>query len=126
MKKNSHVKIILREMAVDVRIGLHAHEQDRAQRVNINVELYADGKDYLRNVTQDTIIDYEPLYKGIKEWAEKPHVLLIETYINELMAICFQDQRVEAAQVSITKPDIFPEAAAAGVEVFMKREDWAG
>lgn len=122
----STVKIILKGMELDVHIGLHEHEKGRTQRVHVNVELYADGKFYLKDVSRESIIDYDHVYRGIKEWAGKPHVLLIETYINELMDICFADARVRAARVAITKPDIFPEAQAAGVEVLLRREDWQG
>ena len=120
----STVKIILKGMELDVHIGLHDHEKGRTQRVHVNVELYADGKSYLNDVARETIIDYDHVYKAIKEWAVKPHVLLIETYINELMDICFADARVKAARVALTKPDIFPEVEQAGVEVLLRREDW--
>lgn len=122
----SMVKIILKDMELDVRIGLHDHEKGRSQRVIVGVELYACGKSYLRGATRETIIDYDHIYKAIREWAGKPHVLLIETYIDELMAICFADARVSAARVSLVKPDIFPDVARAGVEVFLMREDWRG
>jgi 7,8-dihydroneopterin aldolase/epimerase/oxygenase len=121
---DSTVKIILRDMELDVRIGLHAHEHERSQRVHVSVELYADGRNYLKAASRETIIDYDHVYKAIRAWAGKSHVLLIETYIHELMAICFADARVRAARVAITKPDIFPEARAAGVEVFLRRADF--
>ena len=128
MEKNSHVKIILEEMQIDVRIGLHPHEQEngRSQRILINVELFAALGDYLKDVTRESIIDYDHIYDAIREWAERPHTLFIETYLDELAGLCFQDERVEACRVSVTKPDIFPEVKRAGVELFMKRGDWAG
>lgn len=120
----STVKVFLKNMELDVRIGLHDHEIGRTQRVHVSVELYACCKTYLNNATRESIIDYSHIYEALKSWAQRPHVLLIETYISDLMAICFADQRVQAVRVAITKPDIFPEAETAGVAVFMHRADW--
>jgi dihydroneopterin aldolase len=36
--------------------------------------------------------------------------------------LCFRNKRVSACRVSIMKPDIFNEAAGAGVEVYQMRE----
>ncbi|MGB0720436.1 MAG: dihydroneopterin aldolase [Bdellovibrionales bacterium] len=130
MKKDSaassYVKIIVKNMVVDVRIGLHAHERenDRTQRVIVNVELFTDPKGYLDNPQPDTIIDYDYIYNAITAWAQKPHVLLIETYLGELVDLCFEHSKVEAARVSITKPDIFEEVEQVGVEVYASRADW--
>ena len=41
--------------------------------------------------------------------------------LEELVALCFRDARVEACRVSIVKPDIFNEAGGAGVEVYRVR-----
>lgn len=127
MENNSHAKIVLTDMEIDVRIGLHAHEQEggRSQRILVSVELFVSAVDYLTDTTKDTIIDYDYIYGGIKAWANRPHTLLIETYVHELLGLCFKDERIAAARVSVTKPDIFPDVARAGVEAFMCRADWA-
>ena len=46
---------------------------------------------------------------------------LLETLVEELIGVCFSLPPVEACRVRITKPDIFPEAAGAGVEIFRRR-----
>lgn len=126
MENNSHVKIVIKDMVVDVRIGLYAHEKagGRSQRIIVNVELFLD-KSYLSDITPETIMDYDTIHSAILGWSEAPHVLLIETYANDLLDICFTDDRVEAAKISITKPDIFDDVERAGVEVFMTRVDWS-
>ncbi len=126
MKKDSHVKIILKDMAVDIRIGLLPHEKEggRKQRVIVNAELLAGPVGYLKDVSPDNIIDYGVLLAAVKSWEEKPHTELLETYINEFLDVSFKDPRIEACRVSILKAEICEEAEGAGVEVFMKREDW--
>jgi dihydroneopterin aldolase len=121
----SYVRIVLERMEINVRIGLHAHEQKdgRSQRVFVSIELFAALGDYLKDATRESIIDYDHIYKAVKSWGERPHTYLIETYLSELAQICFADKRIEACRIAVFKPDIFPEVEKAGVEVFIRRED---
>lgn len=126
MKNDSHVKILLKDMAVNIRIGLLAHERQggRRQRVIVNAELFAGPVDYLKDVSPHNIIDYGVLLTAVKSWEQREHVELIETYINEFLGVAFRDPRIEACRVSILKAEICEEADGAGVEVFMRRPDW--
>jgi dihydroneopterin aldolase len=107
-----------------LKIGIYDHEQNIPQRAVVDAELYADYQSYLATVNLDTIIDYATLYNEIQSWAERPQVQLIEDYLKELMALCFDHEAVIACRVSIKKADVFGEKQGAGVEVFMTRSDW--
>ncbi|MBX2833867.1 MAG: dihydroneopterin aldolase [Micavibrio sp.] len=128
MQNNSlspaHVKIFLDSIEVPLRIGIYDHEKNVPQRALVDVELYADPAVYLKTVNLDTIIDYAVLYKAINSWAERPQVLLIEDYLKELLDLCFEYKIVMACRASIRKMDVFGKDQGAGVEVFMKRDDW--
>ncbi len=126
MKNNSLVRIIIKDMIVNVRIGLYDHEKEngRSQRIIVNVELFADAQGYLDNPTRDTIIDYDDVYGEIKKWANNGHTELIETYLKGLLGVCFKNEKVQEARVSIAKPDIFEEAERVGVEVHMTRQEF--
>ena len=69
------------------------------------------------------MLNYDTIRDALKTWPQKPHTDLIETLIEELIALCFADSRVEACRVSILKPDIFNEAAGAGLEVYRLRSE---
>lgn len=124
MEKDSQLKIFLDPIEVLLKIGVHAHEKTAPQRVIVNVALYADAVRYLSNVNLETIIDYTPLYKEISAWPQRPHTLLIEDYIQDLLALCFNIPDVIACDVSVRKADIFGTDQGAGVAVFMRRADW--
>jgi dihydroneopterin aldolase len=70
-------------------------------------------------------IDYDRVRDFLKTFPSLPHVDLLETIVEEIVAKCFENDRVEACRVSVLKPDIFNEAEAAGVEVFRTRASWA-
>jgi len=120
----SHVKIFLDSVEIPLKIGIYEHEQNVAQRVVVDAELYADPASYLRDVNLDTIIDYGAVYNRIQSWAERPQVQLIEDYLKELIALCFDFESVVACKVSIKKADVFGLEQGAGVELFTTRADW--
>ena len=124
MIKNSHVKIFLDSVEVPLKIGIFPHEELKAQRVVVDVALYADPKTYLKSVNLDTIIDYGTVYNAIISWTERPQVQLIEDYLKELVTLCFEFASVEACQISIKKSDVFGPDQGAGVELYTSREDY--
>ncbi len=117
----SYQRVILRDLVTEVPLGLHAWERhkERPQRIVVNVELFAhtDGTFGSR----ETIVDYDEIRNELKAWRARDHVELIETLLEDLVALCFRNARVEACRVSIVKPDIFNEAGGAGVEVYRVR-----
>lgn len=114
-------RVVLRDLVTEVRLGLHPWERhpERPQRIVVNVELFAhqDGPFGGR----ESIIDYDSIRDALKAWRTRDHVELIETLLEELVALSFANAQVEACRVSIVKPDIFNEAGGAGVEVYRVR-----
>ena len=113
-----HVRVLLSDVAVDVRIGLHPWERhpERPTRLIVNVEMFAAWP-----LAQGDFIDYDRVRDHIASWRGRDHVELLETLVEELIGVCLDLPPVEACRVRIVKPDIFPEAAAAGVEIFRRR-----
>ena len=113
-----HVRVLLSDVAVDVRIGLHPWERhpERPTRLIVNVEMFAAWP-----LPDGGFIDYDRVRDHIAGWRGRDHVELLETLVEELIGVCFSLPPVEACRVRIIKPDIFAEAAGAGVEIFRRR-----
>lgn len=126
--ENDHsgfVRIVLRDMAVKLRIGLLEEEKTRRQTVLVNVALYADRESYLKNIEPGNIIDYMKIVETLRMWERREdHTLLLETYARELLATGFSLPGVRACSVSLMKTEIIEKAFGAGVEIFMTREDF--
>lgn len=120
----TYTRIILQNAEVTARVGLAPWERERSQRLIVNVELYALSQDYLTDVTIDSIIDYCPIYARIQSWRTRAHTDLVETLVNDLLSACFGCPQVAACKVSVAKPEVFDQAAGAGVEVAMHRRDY--
>ena len=120
----SYTRIILQNVAVTARVGLASWERERSQRLIVNIELYAGSQDYLSDVTNESIIDYCPIYARIQNWRTRAHTDLIETLVGDLLSVCFDCPQVAACKVSVAKPEVFDQAQGAGAEVFMHRRDY--
>lgn len=123
MRAGGYQRFILKDIVTEVRLGFHPWEQhpERPQRVVVNVEMYADDVPSPDTETSGPVVDYDPIRSAIRAWAGRPQTKYIETLLEELLALCFENPNVTACRVSILKPDIFNEAAGAGVEIFRNR-----
>ncbi len=108
-------------IAVDVAIGMHPWEKHAARpnRLRVDVEMFVQAGNVAASASG--IVDYDPVRELVRSWAGRPHVEFLETLAEELLAEAFRDPRVAAARIRLTKTQIFPEAAGAGIEVFRRR-----
>jgi dihydroneopterin aldolase len=124
LQSGSHIRVVLRDIETEAHVGLHPWERhaERPTRLIVNVEMFAPLVRPLSAESPDSILDYDPIRDALKAWPARPHTPLLETLLHELVELCFQNPRVAACRVSIMKPDIYNEAAGAGVEVYQVRE----
>lgn len=120
--EGDHVRAILRDVETDAHVGLHPWERhpERPTRLLVSVEMLARRTG--RADAGQGILDYDPIRAELRGWRNRPHTDLLETLAENLLDVCFRNPRVEAATVTILKPDIFNEAGAAGVEIHRSRD----
>jgi len=123
---HDHVRAVIADLIVERRCGLHPWERhpERPNRLKITVEMFACLP--AGPMGESAFIDYDRVRDFLKTFPSLAHTDLLETIVEEIVAKCFENDRVEACRVSVLKPDIFGEAAAAGVEVFRTRASWQG
>jgi dihydroneopterin aldolase len=113
-------RIYLRDLVLQVRVGVHQHERLANQRVRLNLELVVDDPAAIDDDLEN-VVCYATLVMGIRGVVGARHVNLIETLADDIAAFCLADQRVRAARVRLDKLDVFPEAESVGVEVVAQR-----
>lgn len=123
---SGYIKIILRDVQTEAHVGLCAWElhPEQPSRLVVNVEMYAKQDTPLDAETRESIIDYARVRTVLRAWPSRPHTPLLETLVEELIQACFEIERVDACYVSVVKPTIFNDAAAAGVEAYRERRTW--
>lgn len=109
--------IFVRDLVLSCSIGVYRHERDAPQRVRLNLDLaVAEGA----GVTDDQIdetVSYEAIVDSARAIVGARHYNLVETLAEILADNCLTDQRVRLARVRVEKLDVFPDAAAVGVEI---------
>lgn len=117
-------KLFLHDFEVQVRIGIHDFEQAAPQRLLINVDLYvllADTRPKQDRIAD--VVDYDFIRDVVRTRIAQGHINLQETLCDDVLATLMQHPLVHAARVSSCKPDVYPDCAAVGVEVFRKKAD---
>jgi len=115
---SDHVRVFLKDVVVDLSVGLHPWERhpERPTRLIVNVEMFASLP-----MAEGAFINYDHVRQKIQGWAGREHVELLETLAEEVIGTCFELPLVEACRVRVEKPQVFNEASGAGVELFRKR-----
>ena len=112
-------RIFLRDHEVLVQIGAHDVEKMRPQRVIFNVELFVP---YALSTPQadqlSEVVDYDFVREVIRQRVQAGHIQLQETLCDDLATSLLAHPQVLAVRLSSCKPDIYPDCAGVGVEVF--------
>lgn len=110
--------IFVRELAVDTVIGVHPHEKLKPQRILISLDIAAEetgepGSDRLADV-----VDYDQIVQTARALACEGNVNLLETLAERIaQATLPLDSRILTVRVSISKPEIYGDAKAVGIEI---------
>jgi len=112
-------RLFLRDHVVQVRIGAHDFEKGVSQRLIFNVELFVPlaGSTPLADSLSE-VVDYDFVRELIARRIARGHVELQETLCDELADQLLAHPQVRAVRLSTQKPDVYPDCAGVGVEVF--------
>jgi dihydroneopterin aldolase len=122
----NYERVALEDLEVELKVGVSDWEQTpgKAQRLLITVEMFRHRGAFAGSSLADCI-DYGRVYRQVVErWTPaRAHVDLLEQLLEELVAVCFEDARVEACRIAIRKPHVFNARAVPLVEVYRLRSD---
>ena len=116
-------RIFLNDHVVPVQIGAHDFEKQAPQRLIFNVELFTPYADSTPKADQlAEVVDYDFVRQLIAHRVNLGHVELQETLCDDLATQLLAHPRVQAVRLSTCKPDVYPDCAGVGVEVFRMKE----
>jgi dihydroneopterin aldolase len=116
-------RLFLRDYEVLINIGVHEFEKKGEQRILINVDLFiplilsTPKDDQL-----DEVVDYDFIRSTIARRMAQGHIHLQETLCDDVVKAMLAHPKVRAVRVSTEKPDVYPDCASVGVEVFRIKE----
>ncbi len=111
--------LLVRGLALECLIGVHAHELDRVQRVLVDVELEVEPTRHNDDVGQ--VISYVDVVNRIRGLAANGHLHLVETFAEQVADRCLAFDGALSVKVTVLKPDVLSGAATVGVELRRNR-----
>ena len=116
--RTTGLKVFVRGLEVQARIGVYDHERGGTQRVVVDVELELAARPIER---LSETVNYERIAEAAHAVAAAGHIELVEQFAERVAAACLDDPRVRAATVRVEKPAILPGTLGAGCEITLAR-----
>ena len=109
-------KVIIKNLILDIFIGIHNFEKKKKQRVRFNIEVVTNPNIKPNNKDLSTILNYEDLINKIKLLVKKKHHELIEDLAENIFEIIFQNRLVKKTKIKIEKLDIIKNSESVGIK----------
>ena len=109
-------KVIIKNLILNIFIGIHDFEKKKKQRVRINIEVITNPNIKPNNKDLSSILNYEDLINKITLLVKKQHHELIEDLAENIFKIIFQNSLVKKTKIKIEKLDIVKNSESVGVE----------
>ena len=110
--------VFLRNIALDLSIGILPEERLAPQQVIITVEMFLQDPG---NFSSDDIADYvsyADVFEDIKSiQTEGKHIELVENLAETVAYLALKHEQVRRVIVTIEKPQIIPEVQSVGVSI---------
>jgi dihydroneopterin aldolase len=121
-KDQSHECVTLRDVRLDVRVGVYPEEMAAPQPLRVDVELYRHRRE-LAAGGLPACLDYDRVYQYlVRTWPRQAHTALLEELAETLISFCLEDPNVEACRIIIRKPTIYDGRAVPSVEIYRCRD----
>ena len=106
-------RILIKDLVLPARIGVHMHEKGATQRVRINVELDVASRSEALDDDISQVVSYEHIVTGIKSLIAGGHINLVETLAERIAEICLADARApKSGSRNSTSNRMLPQLAS--------------
>jgi len=113
--------ILIRDLRIEVLIGIHKRERHVAQTVSVDLDIGIPGTTVFASDKVADTIDYEQVALRIKALAGTGHFRLVETFADRIAKLLIEDFKAPWVKVSAAKIGILPNAKFVGVAIERKR-----
>ena len=109
--------ILIRDLRVEVLIGIHKRERYVAQTVSVDLDIGIPGAAVFRSDKVADTVDYEQVALKIKALAASGHFKLVETFAERIAKLITDDFKAPWVRVTAAKIGILPNAKFVGVSI---------
>ena len=110
-------KVIIKDLILNISIGIHNFEKKKRQRVKFNIEILTNPHVTPNNKDLNSILNYEEIVSGIEKITYLKHHELLEDLSESIFNIIFKNKLVKKINLRIEKLDILRKTKSVGIEV---------
>ena len=114
---NKNQSIFFNNIELLCKIGVYEHERKNPQRVIVNLKLILSNEVSPKNDKIDETLNYDIIYKKIKDISSSQHFNLVETLANQIFKYLQSLNKISDLTVSVSKPDIYKDCKEVGYEI---------
>ena len=123
-KKYKYIrKVNIKNLILNISVGLHDFEKKEKQRVRFNIDISTDSNIKPENTNLSSIVNYEDTIKKITDITKTKHHELLEDLAENIFDIIFKSKIVKKIKLKLEKLDIIKETESVGIEVSKKRDE---
>ena len=110
-------KVIIKDLILNIYIGIHNFEKKNKQRVKFNIEILTNPYVTPNNKDLNSILNYEEIVSKIEKIAYLKHHALLEDLAENIFNMIFRNKLVKKINLKIEKLDILKKTKSVGIEV---------
>jgi len=121
------LRVFLKDITVNLPVGIYPAEQGKPQSVTIDAEIMVNPAHHFTQLNSTDLsksFNYDRLYQFLhNDLMQLGHIALLESLAEHICHFCLGDKIVKSVTVSVTKNNIYPGAARAGISLTRSRKD---
>ena len=123
-KKYKYIrKVNIKNLILNISVGLHDFEKKEKQRVRFNIDISTDSNIKPDNTNLSSIVNYEDTINKIINITKTKHHELLEDLAENIFDIIFKSKIVKKVKLKLEKLDIIKDTESVGIEVSKKRDE---
>ncbi len=116
-------KVNIKNLILNISIGLHDFEKKKKQRVRFNIFITTNSNIKADNNNLSSIVNYEDIINQIISITKQYHHELLEDLAENIFDIIFENKIVKKVTIELEKLDIIKNTESVGIEVSKKRDE---
>ena len=94
-------KVIIKDLTLDISVGIHSFEKKKKQRVKFNIEILTDPYVSPNNKDLNSILNYEEIVTRIEKLVNYKHHELLEDLAENIFNILFKNKLVKQIDLKL-------------------------
>ncbi|MAZ75810.1 MAG: dihydroneopterin aldolase [Micavibrio sp.] len=118
---NKTSKIFIKDLELNMLIGVLDEEKTSKQRVIVNIEMDVEPNTQWQKDSISDVVSYADVIERVQMIANADHINLVETLVEKIAEATLSFPSVLSARVNVQKPDIISNTQSVGAEIFVEK-----